>query len=114
VIPAEEWAETVRIESSISRVNLIKIIEQIQTDAMHSPFTNRGSNQDADDFHAQKCDRERAAAESAAMMFAEIADNNRRNLRLCQKSNMEEAARRDTERAGEMIKPMQRETKDEF
>jgi hypothetical protein len=78
---------------------------------MKSPFTNLGSNIDPDAHRDQSVDRERETddgfgAERRRLMFAEIADNNRRNLRLCQKSNLEEAARRDTERALAMCKPI--------
>lgn len=69
----------------------------------HSPYTNLGTNQDADSFRDQAVDRERETddgfgEERRRLMFAEIADNNRRNLKLLKKSNLEEAARRDTTR----------------
>lgn len=44
-----------------------------------SPYTNLGSNIPADDWHSQKCDRERE--------FAEILETNRRNFKLLKNMN---------------------------
>lgn len=44
---------------------------------MKSPFTNRGSNQGADDWHAQKVDREREAAELTGWRLAFLEKSER-------------------------------------
>lgn len=59
--PAEDWAETVRIDAAHSRLKLIATIQRIQEDAMSLKATGLGSNQDADSFRDQAVDREREA-----------------------------------------------------